>query len=267
MVMPEREYYSSRYRFGFNGQEHDRELNPNITTATFWEYDARLGRRWNLDPKPVVPMSGYATHMCNPICFIDQNGDSAVVLIAPAGASGAGHMAILIQGKDMKWSLYSKNGTHGLKGAYGDTPRGVPHTKDEKAPQYGEGSFNSPEDFLKDNSLNPINKETGKREYTEGFLIPLTKDQDRKAENGAKSELDKKKYNVVGSNCATTVQSALRAAGKKDGTPSFLRRMIVSGISTTLAVVDEKMPRLIYNRIKSQNSEGYVVPVKTDDDK
>ena len=42
----------SEFRFGFNTQEKDKEIyNNNETyTATFWEYDGRLGRRWNIDP-------------------------------------------------------------------------------------------------------------------------------------------------------------------------------------------------------------------------
>jgi hypothetical protein len=70
-----------KYRFGFNGQERDYEINSegNINTAPFWEYDARLGRRWNVDPKPRVSESTYATFANNPIFFIDFHGDSAIV--------------------------------------------------------------------------------------------------------------------------------------------------------------------------------------------
>lgn len=47
---------------GFNGQEKDCEIynNESTTTALFWEYDARIGRRWNLDPKPQISISDYA---------------------------------------------------------------------------------------------------------------------------------------------------------------------------------------------------------------
>jgi len=40
------------YRYGFNGQEKTDELkgSGNHYTAEFWEYDSRLGRRWNVDP-------------------------------------------------------------------------------------------------------------------------------------------------------------------------------------------------------------------------
>jgi hypothetical protein len=38
------------YSFGFNGQRSDTTLGASHTTAQFWEYDAWLGRRWNVDP-------------------------------------------------------------------------------------------------------------------------------------------------------------------------------------------------------------------------
>lgn len=40
------------YPFGFNGQEKVNEIADvgNHTTALHWEYDTRLGRRWNLEP-------------------------------------------------------------------------------------------------------------------------------------------------------------------------------------------------------------------------
>jgi hypothetical protein len=39
------------YRFGFNGQEKDDEVSGsgNSNTAEYWQYDTRLGRRWNVD--------------------------------------------------------------------------------------------------------------------------------------------------------------------------------------------------------------------------
>jgi len=67
----------SGFRFGFNTQEKDKEIyNNNETyTATFWEYDGRLGRRWNLDPKPISSLSSYNTFANNPNLFKDVFGD------------------------------------------------------------------------------------------------------------------------------------------------------------------------------------------------
>jgi RHS repeat-associated protein len=68
---------TSDYRFSFNGQEGTDELSGvgNHTTATFWEYDTRLGRRWNLDPVDQISISNYAVFKNNPILFVDPDGD------------------------------------------------------------------------------------------------------------------------------------------------------------------------------------------------
>jgi len=67
------------HRFGFNGQEMDNEITGQTgthTTAMFWEYDSRLGRRWNLDPVKLASISPYACLYNNPVYFIDGPGNS-----------------------------------------------------------------------------------------------------------------------------------------------------------------------------------------------
>src|SRR5690625_1341161 len=66
-----------RYRFGFNGQEKVNEISGmgNHNTAEFWEYDTRLGRRWNVDPVDQISVSNYAVFRNNPIVFTDVNGE------------------------------------------------------------------------------------------------------------------------------------------------------------------------------------------------
>jgi hypothetical protein len=65
------------YRFGYNGQEKVDEIAGagNHTTAEFWEYDTRLGRRWNRDPVVKPWESSYACFANNPIWYSDVNGD------------------------------------------------------------------------------------------------------------------------------------------------------------------------------------------------
>ena len=55
-------FFEGSYRYGFNGQERDDQVSGkgNSYTAEFWQYDSRLGRRWNLDPKPNISISPYA---------------------------------------------------------------------------------------------------------------------------------------------------------------------------------------------------------------
>ena len=79
--MPGRKYQagSGSYRFSMNGQEKDKELNEDITTAMYWEYDSRIGRRWNLDPKPSSAVSSYSCFKNNPIWNFDKEGDSIIL--------------------------------------------------------------------------------------------------------------------------------------------------------------------------------------------
>jgi len=81
MEQPGRKFAQSTnsYRYSINRQEKDRELNENITTAEFWEYDSRLGRRWNIDPKSTTGISSYNCFAGNPILLTDINGDSIPV--------------------------------------------------------------------------------------------------------------------------------------------------------------------------------------------
>ncbi|NQZ51977.1 MAG: hypothetical protein HRT95_17925 [Moritella sp.] len=77
MPMPGRTFNGGDYRYGFNGQEKDDEIkgNGNSYTAQYWQYDPRLGRRWNTDPVVKANWSGYAAFGDNPILFVDPNGD------------------------------------------------------------------------------------------------------------------------------------------------------------------------------------------------
>ena len=66
------------YRYFFNGQEGDNEVFGDgvSLTAEFWQYDSRLGRRWNVDPKFQSTSSVYSCFVNNPICFTDIYGDT-----------------------------------------------------------------------------------------------------------------------------------------------------------------------------------------------
>ncbi len=70
--------YIYNYRFSFNGQEKDDEVagEGNINTAMYWEYDTRLGRRWNMDPIVKHHLSIYQSFNNNPIIYVDPLGNT-----------------------------------------------------------------------------------------------------------------------------------------------------------------------------------------------
>ena len=78
MPMPGRQFNSNGYKYGFNGQLKDDEVYGagNLNSAEYWEYDTRLGRRWNRDPVVKDWESPYACFSDNPVWFSDVNGDS-----------------------------------------------------------------------------------------------------------------------------------------------------------------------------------------------
>jgi hypothetical protein len=94
------------YRFGFNTQEKTFELNRDHYTAKFWEYDARLGRRWNVDPKPTVGESEYAVNKNNPVLNNDPDGDCPICPVLAALALQAARGAAVGAAIDAGIQLY-----------------------------------------------------------------------------------------------------------------------------------------------------------------
>ena len=76
MAMKERSFSNEEYRFGFNTQEKSTELGEDTYTAEFWQYDSKIARRWNNDPRPNTSISVYAAFAGNPIRFSDKKGDT-----------------------------------------------------------------------------------------------------------------------------------------------------------------------------------------------
>jgi hypothetical protein len=76
MHIPGRSFSSGSYRYGFGSQEKDDKISGigNSYTAKYWQYDSRLGRRWNTDPIIYPWQSTYTTFNNNPIVFNDPLG-------------------------------------------------------------------------------------------------------------------------------------------------------------------------------------------------
>jgi hypothetical protein len=70
-------------RYGFNSQEKEEEITGFVThtSAEYWMYDNRLGRRWNTDPKSHEGRSTYLVFSGSPIQFNDVLGDTVKVTV------------------------------------------------------------------------------------------------------------------------------------------------------------------------------------------
>ena len=200
--------------FRFTGKELDRQNSLNMYDFGARLFDVAGVPMWtSVDPlcEKYYNITPYSYCAGNPVSYIDEHGDSCVVLLAPDGANGYGHMAIGIQNSKGEWCLYSKNGTNQHLGLYGEEPP----IGDPKHNDRGEKKADNLYDFLHDTSINPKD-ENGKPEYTEGFLIATTPEQDKKMEEGALDVLNQD-YDVLSSNCAQTVQQALKSGGLNPG--------------------------------------------------
>jgi hypothetical protein len=87
MQLVGRKWNGANYRYGLNGQEKSTEIdaNGNSMTAEFWQYDARIARRWNIDPVFKEYESPYSSFGNNPIWFSDYNGADTTAPMAGGG--------------------------------------------------------------------------------------------------------------------------------------------------------------------------------------
>jgi hypothetical protein len=116
------------YRWGFNGQQREDDIagEGNHNTAKFWEYDTRLGRRWNLDPVDKPHLSKYATLANNPIVNVDKPGDDHWYF------NDQGILVCVIQtttAKDVVYKISNNNTVSNIgEFSYNNTVVAVPNT-------------------------------------------------------------------------------------------------------------------------------------------
>jgi hypothetical protein len=86
--MDHRNFSGKKHRFGFENQEKDNEIYGagNATSALFWEYDTRLGRRWNIDPVTKSQESPYSAFASNPVWITDPMGNDTALYQKGSGA-------------------------------------------------------------------------------------------------------------------------------------------------------------------------------------
>ena len=97
MQMPGRNGSTGDYRYGFQGQERDDEISggENSYSSEYWQYDPRLGRRWNIDPVDKDHESPYAAFANNPLWFIDPSGADTSL-----ARNGPGNLMVIFDYKD-----------------------------------------------------------------------------------------------------------------------------------------------------------------------
>jgi JAB-like toxin 1 len=95
------------YRYGFNTKKKVNEIAGigNHNTALFWEYDTRLGRRWNVDPVVKSWQSDYSCLGDNPILRIDPKGDNDYKI------DKKGHITLTKTTKEKKHTIFNSDGT------------------------------------------------------------------------------------------------------------------------------------------------------------
>lgn len=215
-------YNSELQKNKYIGKEFDHTSGLDWYDHGARMYDAAKGSWDRMDYfcEKYYPSSPYISCFNNPTRYIDESGDSAIVLLAPYGARNFGHLAIAIQNENGVWCLYSKNGTYehfGIWGQEGSFDTEKHNDRGEKTATDINSLFNNP-------SINPKVYKKGEREdvpnnapeYTEGYLLFTTPAQDKKMVEGVMEVIDKD-YNLANSNCAQAVQNALKKAGLNPG--------------------------------------------------
>lgn len=108
MRMPGRKFNAgSGYRYGFNGQEHSDDVTKGNYTAEYWEYDSRIGRRWNIDH--VYQHSPYSTFANSPIINIDPKGAYFFKLFGSTSEQRKGARAFAKETDGVIKNITSKN--------------------------------------------------------------------------------------------------------------------------------------------------------------
>ena len=176
-------------------------------------YNARIGRWLSTDradsfDSPYVGMGN------NPGLYADPDGRDVIVLLAPSGATFAGHSALLVgkydeSGKFLGWLYFSKEGTEGHmnSGSYGMTdhasPTGTLYSGSTEAEALDK--FTNSVQFAKDKKS---------PRYTHAIFIdtPHTFESSFKISEAAKWQV-MKTYELIGNSCIDVSRDALESIG------------------------------------------------------
>jgi RHS repeat-associated protein len=189
--------YDERYQF--TGKIKDEESGFNFFGSRYYYSD--LGIFISTDPHwfnyPQLTPYNYAAN--NPIMCKDVDGNDIIVLLAPKGANGNGHMGILIGNDKDGWTYMSKDGT---------------------TTWY---PFNGPSKFTERNNIPTVtdfqkspNIIRDGKPYEQGIRFTTDTDQDNTAKAKMK-ESGESWYSLLFNNCADAVSDALKSVELNPG--------------------------------------------------
>lgn len=198
-------------------------------------------------------ISPYVYVANNPIRAIDIKGDSITVLNMGYGTNQ--HVALLIQNDKGKWQYFSVNGDNVY--ASGN------HTGGREFDDLAVGEFDSPQQFLasaynskgKDENDKKNNKNINGYEFTEGFILPTTPEQDNKIRSTFTDISNNEDYGLnpfSPNHCGTAVQRSLEAVGIDVSEKTTARRRKVSVTMKT----HPYLPSNAFKTIRKNNPQG-----------
>lgn len=121
----------------------------NLNTAQFWEYDTRLGRRWNMDRVTKPWQSPYACFSEDPISRVDPNGDDDYKL------DKKGNVSLKRKTNSETDKLIARSGFLGLKKSVLDVNKGVLNNQHS-------GEFKEGDETIKYNYFGIVGEQAGK---------------------------------------------------------------------------------------------------------
>ena len=210
---------ASAQPFKFGGKELEREGGMDFYDFEARRLDFALGRFTSPDPlcEQTPKVSPYAYCAADPVNFIDPTGEDVVVLLEEGFI---GHLGMLIQNEKEKWQYYSINGDNVFVSNSSSSQSSF--IGGRRYDDIGVGEWDTPQDFL-DSSYNTDDDNndsekgndatTNSYEYTVGYQIESSSEQDETMRNEFKRISDEEDYNLLNNNCASAVIKTLEAAG------------------------------------------------------
>jgi RHS repeat-associated protein len=139
----------------------------------------------------------------NPIMYKDTDGRDIIVLLAPGGANGAGHMGVLIGNNKDGWVYMSKDGANNAIGLFGES-------------KFNTEKFPTLTDFQLSKEILREKPNGNGKPYEQGIYFETTSTQDNTAMS-AMEKAGEQDYNVFTNNCADAVGESLKSIGIDPG--------------------------------------------------